>query len=115
MITYKYEVFKISKKWLDAESHCKGKKGHLASFSSKEQQTAAISEVDPSIYWIGLSDYEDEDQWKWSDGSSTSWMNWDGGEPNGGRGENCAQLREGIWRDASCNDGRYFVCKIPGM
>ena len=116
MITYKYEVVNTSKKWSDAESHCKSLKGHLASFSSEEQQAAVVSKtVDNYRYWIGFSDSEEERKWKWSDGSSFFWLNWANGQPNGHRDENCVLLKDGRWWDRQCDIEFYFVCKIPGM
>ena len=51
-------------------------------------------------------------------GSSSTWRNWYGVEPNGGTKQNCALLDyhgNGAekWFDVPCETGRYFVCKVP--
>ncbi|XP_027131167.1 secretory phospholipase A2 receptor-like, partial [Larimichthys crocea] len=53
--------------------------------------------------WIGLF----SDTWRWSDGSSSSFRNWD---PEVGD-KNCALLKSsGQWRSADCDETKPFFC-----
>jgi len=36
------------------------------------------------------------------------------GEPNGGKHENCGEIRNGGWNDYDCQDKRPFICKVKG-
>ncbi len=36
------------------------------------------------------------------------------GEPNGGKRENCGEIRNGGWNDYDCQDKRPFICKVKG-
>ena len=106
--------------WLEAHAHCKGFKGDLVSFANKEEQDAVIAEAlkgDDGPHWIGLYDMDIEGSWLWSDGTSFTWNNWVGREPDGGDKENCAilvHIKEWGWYDGPCSNKLSFVCKIPG-
>jgi len=42
------------------------------------------------------------------------YINWASGEPNGGTGENCAELRsDAKWQDNNCDNQRAFMCESP--
>ena len=89
--------------------------GDLASFSTKEEQNAALSVVgEAKGSLIGLNDLDNESKFEWSDGSKDIWRNWKGSEPNGGKKENCVCLsfsKYPRWADISCSIKRCFICK----
>ncbi|XP_048092029.1 macrophage mannose receptor 1-like [Alosa alosa] len=61
--------------------------------------------------WIGL--FKQNDPWKWSDGSSSSFRNWKTGEPNNGdKKEFCTKIlnSSGAWNDAGCDHRSHFIC-----
>jgi len=60
--------------------------------------------------WIGLTDATSEGWWRWSDGSLSAYRAWRPGEPNGGTGENCAELSTGGWYDVSCTNQQPYLC-----
>ena len=65
-------------------------------------------------YWIGLTDVEMEDHWKWSDGSQLNLLyhNWGPGEPNNYNGEeDCVTIRRGVWFDIPCVWKAQFICE----
>ena len=67
------------------------------------------------ISWIGLNDRAREGTFVWSDGSSTTFMNFSPGEPNSFRGtdEDCGQFwTANKWNDRACGLSYSYVCKI---
>lgn len=75
----------------------------------------------PGSVWIGLTDREATSAqepaagWRWSDGSPLDFTHWNGGEPNGGRGENYATLyTSGYWNDLASNGNYlYALYSVP--
>ncbi|KAM9611033.1 uncharacterized protein ACIBXB_022489 [Morphnus guianensis] len=66
----------------------------------------------PRGYWLGLSDREQEGGWRWLDGTPPAFSSWGRGEPNGGRGQNCAALLpHGRWDDLPCERALPWVCE----
>lgn len=60
--------------------------------------------------WIGFSDTASEGTFAWSDGSSASYANWNGGEPNdSGGAEDVTELlgSQGTWNDMPDSGGGY--------
>ncbi|XP_065183597.1 secretory phospholipase A2 receptor-like isoform X1 [Sycon ciliatum] len=73
-------------------------------------------------YWIGLSDEDQEDRWRWGSGQKVLFTNWNSGQPNNnyGRdsGENCGAAdgkSGGKWFDRPCDYYYKFVCEMPVM
>lgn len=74
-----------------------------------------LGKVGSGNYWIGGTDEEVEDDWRWNDGSAWSYTNWDDDFPNGGSLKNCISTHKdfvGKWRDTNCYDLNSYVCKI---
>ena len=106
--------------WLEAESYCNRLGGNLASFQNRQAlQTVAIDQQ--LIYkvnkgfWIGLNILDRAKGFQWSDGSPTSFLNWNFLEPNNYNGiEDCAEtLPTQLWNDVNCYVNRGWMCKIP--
>ncbi|XP_078585808.1 uncharacterized protein LOC144867626 [Branchiostoma floridae x Branchiostoma japonicum] len=75
----------------------------------------AVSEI--SRFWIGLSDQNEEGEWKWEDGTPhdtiADWNNWQLGEPNDNQGgEDCANYGGSGWNDAPCSSAYKFICQL---
>lgn len=68
-------------------------------------------------YWIGLTDLEQENEWRWLDGTLLEYKNWKAGQPDNwghghGPGEDCAGLINfGQWNDFPCEDMNHFICE----
>lgn len=64
-------------------------------------------------YWIGLTDVDMENHWKWSDGSSLgAYTNWGTLEPNNHLvEEDCVSLWARSWFDIPCDWKTKFICE----
>ena len=113
--------------WMDAKRHCQklsrpGKMVHLASIHSKEEDEFVGEHVrnEKSAiaanrgYWIGFNDREQENVFKWVDGSDVGYENWKQNEPNNLREEDCVEVlrRSDEWNDYKCREKLQFVCKV---
>ena len=67
--------------------------------------------------WIGLNDWMYEGEWVWSDRSlaSTTWQNWDYGQPDNNMFgiKDCASISadNGLWRTHSCTVHLAVICE----
>ena len=76
-------------------------------------------------YWIGLSDADNEDDWKWTDGTELDldeYKNWRESQPdNYHDNEDCVVIvmtpsyphYSGKWADLSCSKKRKYICENP--
>lgn len=64
-------------------------------------------------YWIGLTDVDMENHWKWSDGSPLgAYTNWGTYEPNNYLvEEDCVTLYNKVWYDIPCDSKVKFICE----
>ncbi|XP_059191054.1 asialoglycoprotein receptor 1-like [Centropristis striata] len=65
-----YWMSTSEKVWSNSRRECETRGGHLVIISSLEEQEF-ISSFNQNV-WIGLTDEESEDNWKWVDGSAAS-------------------------------------------
>lgn len=67
-------------------------------------------------FWVGLYHLNQDDPWKWVDGSETDFINWRPGQPNKNDTELCAlaesgQDAEGLLDDYPCTDSFNYACE----
>ncbi|XP_074518262.1 C-type lectin domain family 4 member F-like [Halichoeres trimaculatus] len=77
-----YYISARQKSWVDSRHDCKGRGADLVIVNKKEEQEFINSLS--RVFWIGLTDREEEGTWKWVDGSvlnSTGF--WKTGQPSG--------------------------------
>ncbi|MEC5128860.1 lectin-like protein [Verrucomicrobiales bacterium BCK34] len=91
--------------WKKAAERAEKMGGHLAWIKDEATHAVLTEMAGPLHLWLGGSDEEVEDLWKWSDGELITWFQWDRGEPNNGGGrEHFIQMRAGgKWNDLSMN------------
>ncbi|XP_073326724.1 C-type lectin BfL-2-like [Pagrus major] len=99
--------------WTEAQSYCRDHHTDLASVRNTAENQEVKDVIPPGgIVWIGLSR-----DWKWSDGSNSSFRYWDQGEPNNhGEKQDCVLANlggDGKWWDDPCKWKRPFVCYSP--
>uniref|UniRef100_A0A4W4DR21 Mannose receptor, C type 1b n=1 Tax=Electrophorus electricus TaxID=8005 RepID=A0A4W4DR21_ELEEL len=102
--------YKDVKSWFEALAFCQELGGDLLSDNTNFH----------SLSWIGYSIQDPSAGYVWSDGSSSSYENWQDGQPNNlNNVENCVTVRlhrfwrgEGQWNDLHCEDRKAWFCEI---
>jgi len=103
--------------WSDARSDCLFVDADLATVNDGTENQFLDSILGHGS-WIGLNDLAVDGTFEWASGAPVSFVNWAGGEPNGGTSENCAQLYDGaLWNDSPCSQLNTYVCETaaPGF
>uniref|UniRef100_A0A8C1YS11 Zmp:0000000924 n=1 Tax=Cyprinus carpio TaxID=7962 RepID=A0A8C1YS11_CYPCA len=114
-----YYMSNETKNWTESRQDCLKKGADLIIINNS---TEHVSERYCVEFWIGVTDIDVEDRWKWVDGSnltSGSSEHLIGGikEPGGGTTENCAvtYLKDHPnllgWHDVKCNDAYQGICE----
>ncbi|XP_034044866.1 CD209 antigen-like protein D [Thalassophryne amazonica] len=110
-------LFSITRKnWYDSKAECEKLGAHLVIITSEAEQNFTTSKISEG-HWIGLTDEEEEDTWKWVNGEPLNTMYWLRGEPNNtGNNEDCViilpfnSLRN--WNDLNCQRfSRRWICE----
>ncbi|XP_068021554.1 collectin-12 isoform X1 [Melanerpes formicivorus] len=102
----------------EAKVFCEERSSHLVIINNKEEQQWIKRQIfGKGSFWIGLTDSEKENEWRWLDGSLPVYKNWKTGQPDNwshghGPGEDCAGLiYAGLWNDFYCEDVNNFICE----
>ena len=110
--TLEYKQYLEYKTWPEAEAHCQSEGGHLASVTSQEEQE--VAKAAGWSGWLGGSNQETEGRWTWTDGTTWSFENWDGGWGEKRDSSNCVFMNEGNeWWDYPCANTNSFICQLP--
>ncbi|MBN3307247.1 PGCA protein, partial [Amia calva] len=109
----KYILIDQVKSWTEAQRFCREKHTDLVSVRNQRENEEVTKAAKGQNVWIGLF----RDPWKWSDKRSSSFRNWNTGEPNNFSGvdENCVTMyldkdKRGKWNDDPCSDRFPFFC-----
>ncbi|CAN9502668.1 unnamed protein product [Ophioblennius macclurei] len=102
----------------EANHFCANKSAHMLIISDNEEQQFIRTAIQGKGYfWLGLTDREEENVWKWVDGSSPVFKKWKPGQPDNWThghedGEDCAGLiHNANWNDFYCTDRIGFICE----
>ncbi|CAG2232074.1 unnamed protein product [Mytilus edulis] len=118
-----YFYSKTSVDFADAMVFCKNIDAVLVEIESDDENKFIQNslknitlKVPPHGYWIGLTDIEIENEWKWIEsGNSVSYVNWNPGQPDLRQSENCGILWYSTgftWHDDFCSDNlAFFICE----
>ena len=103
--------------WANAETFCRGERGHLASITTNEVNKYMLNRVGANKVWIGANDRKTEGTWEWTDCSPFNFEGWVH-PPTLLRKDNCAELYntnedERGWNDLECHMPLDFVCARP--
>uniref|UniRef100_A0A3P8NHA2 C-type lectin domain-containing protein n=1 Tax=Astatotilapia calliptera TaxID=8154 RepID=A0A3P8NHA2_ASTCA len=111
-IYFKHSLYYVSSTentWNDSREDCLQRGADLVIINSREEQLKNRT-------WIGLTDAEKEQTWKWVDGTTPTISFWYIGEPNNvDGGEDCGEIyfykRENSWNDAPCGRKNVWICE----
>ncbi|MSP91378.1 MAG: hypothetical protein EXR79_06190 [Myxococcales bacterium] len=102
--------------WSQARAACQSWGGELASVRWADENDHVRALADATVgkgtsVWIGFSDAGVEGNWRWTDGSTTTFWGFGPGEPNNAGGEDVAELTgNGVWNDIGATERPGFVC-----
>ncbi|XP_037131944.1 collectin-12 isoform X2 [Syngnathus acus] len=102
----------------EASTFCSNMAAHLVIINNNEEQVFVKNMVTgKGFFWLGLTDREEENVWKWADGSIPVFKKWNPGQPDNWthghvHGEDCAGLiLNGNWNDFFCTERLGFICE----
>ncbi|KAI4902058.1 hypothetical protein NFI96_008674, partial [Prochilodus magdalenae] len=105
-----YYISTEKKSWSESRQDCRQRGADLVIINSRQEQDFTERLRRGQRAWIGLTDRDREDLWKWVDGSALTTKFWRSGEPNSRVGdEDCVVVGEGTdpvynWADYPCSD-----------
>ena len=114
----KYEVYSNIVDWQTAKNLCAQKGGHLVTIESADENNAIfenIKDLTNNRYWIGITDVNSEGTWSWVNGETSTYSNWNTGEPNNDGGlEDYGEILadSGKWNDMA---GYYCIHRNIGF
>ncbi|XP_048008546.1 C-type lectin domain family 17, member A-like [Megalobrama amblycephala] len=107
-----YYISSEKKSWNESRRYCTERGADLIIINNKEERDFVEKNIDRrTLFWIGLTDIDEEGSWKWVDGSTPTFWFWRTNEPNGQRGENCAVVHSTIWADYRCSNAYPWICE----
>ncbi len=115
----RFTLCTVAQPWALARAACQAQGGDLAWLDDPEQNFALWQAAKPSFarqWLIGLNDREEEDRYRWADGSAPSFLHWHWPEPNNVGDEDCGELggqADSGWNDINCATPRAFICRLP--
>ncbi|KAI5087816.1 CD209 antigen, partial [Silurus meridionalis] len=112
-----YLLFSKKQSWEQSRKECKNVGADLVIINSREEQQF-VSDFKMKM-WIGLTDQDQEGQWKWVDNTPLEFGYWRNSEPNDSGNEDCAELVSNNnntpdllnWNDVQCTHDLYGLCE----
>ncbi|XP_041662856.1 CD209 antigen-like protein C [Cheilinus undulatus] len=107
--------------WEGSRQDCRNRDSDLVVIESSGEQEFVSNNI-KDWAWIGLSDRENENIWKWTDGTPLTQGYWWSGQPDNGGGdpqwgeEDCVHLenhrgKEANWNDVRCDKSLLWICE----
>ncbi|XP_048012032.1 asialoglycoprotein receptor 1-like [Megalobrama amblycephala] len=105
-----YFISSEKRNWAESRRYCTERGADLIIINNREEQEFVKKISGGTGVWIGLTDSDEEDRWKWVDGTNMTSGFWAYKEPNGSKKENCALLYSSGWYDYQCNKAFKCIC-----
>nr|XP_055063223.1 C-type lectin domain family 17, member A-like [Misgurnus anguillicaudatus] len=115
---YRFSYYYISselKTWSESRRYCRERGADLIIINNKEEQDFIKKIPGTMRFWIGLTDIEVEDRWKWVDGSTLTTGFWVTPQPDGKINENCIASTSSGWFDYQCSNTMKWICEKNKM
>jgi Ca2+-binding RTX toxin-like protein len=140
-----YLVVTKALNWFSAEANAEAKGGHLVKIDSARENSAVFNFLTKEsaswskhyiapdgggaeYVWIGASDFDEEGQWRWSDGSSLKYSKWGRAEPDNYEDQDGAAIgleawpkskgnlgQAGQWNDVDVTNGLFSLIEYDGI
>ncbi|KAJ3592228.1 hypothetical protein NHX12_007356, partial [Muraenolepis orangiensis] len=111
-----YRHSDVANSWEHGRKDCIERGGHLVIIDSSQEQKF-LSRIN-LLFWIGLSDLQQEGTWKWVDEAPLTLSYWEKPQPDNGNDmtaygeEDCVQVsHSGQWNDISCDKRLPWICE----
>lgn len=102
----------------EAQRRCNAMTSSMVIINDNEEQGwLHLQTVGKGYFWLGLTDRQEENVWRWVDGSLPTFTKWRIGQPDNWShgheaGEDCAGLvHGGQWNDFFCDDPISSICE----
>ncbi|PZU93180.1 MAG: hypothetical protein DCE90_16740, partial [Pseudanabaena sp.] len=103
--------------WEQAQVQAQNLGGNLVTIESDaEQEWLGNTFGRTERFWIGLTDKDQEGQFRWVSGSTSTFKNWWSGEPNNSSDEDYVEMNlnsPGKWNDLNAITSRRGIIEIP--
>ena len=112
---HRYFCSKFTATWQDAAEYARRMGGYLVIINNEDENKLLSEFLEVRSAFIGLSDHENEGEFKWVDGSSVTYSNWHPGQPNNYRDKQdyVELLQDGHWNDQYNYKKLEFIVEIP--
>lgn len=81
----------------NAMEHAKNEGAYLVAISDEDEQEWLSNVFGNGLFWIGLSDAEEEGTWKWQSGEPLNYTNWAPYQQESGNSETKDYAKEGLY------------------
>ncbi|ELT89181.1 hypothetical protein CAPTEDRAFT_186880, partial [Capitella teleta] len=117
-----YKYYAESRDWYAANEACIRENGHLIMLETESKYHILSEVIECTDYergiWIGLSDRNTSESYKWVDGSTVSTANWVDGQPpeddENNAGDHCVEsspIESFKWRTDRCSAENNYICQ----
>lgn len=96
------------KSWDDANIQAVAEDAHLVAINDASEQKWLSETFGYPPYWIGLTDFAEEEEWEWTSGEPATYTNWAPHEPaDADRGEEDYVVMRGKWFDVGTESAEW--------
>tara|TARA_X000000368_G_scaffold415818_1_gene408349 strand:- start:44 stop:15682 length:15639 start_codon:yes stop_codon:yes gene_type:complete len=117
---HKYYIAHEWLNWTEAKDRATALGGYLLTINSEAENNFIKNNLGDNYkwdsYWIGFNDIDEEGTFVWANGSDSTYVNWNGGEPNNAGDEDAVEYfgNNGRWNDLPKSNGRFFIIEFSG-
>lgn len=109
--TNRYRVTDSGLRWAQARGLCDADEAHLAFVNDQNEFDQVTGPGMPAGFFVGVSDYAVEGEWRLLTGDPAPYLPWGAEEPNGGLDENYGELGASGLNDLAVENLRPGLCE----
>lgn len=108
-----YKEFTEQRTWFQARDYYRSIGTDLVSIHNEKESKFLHDNFIQATRWIGLSNFQNNGSYVWSDGTIMNYSYWRPTEPNNlNNNENCAEKYDRTWNDNNSFISFRFICKM---